>query len=84
MTEMDERIIDLILDGYDTAPKLTCKMLGLPFTKPNTLPYDQYIEYIKLYNAIIKRIKKLVKWRDIEVAGGAGLPNEPRTFRVIA
>lgn len=84
MTVMDDQIIDLILDGYDTAPKITCKLMGLPYTEPKTLSYDLYCEYTNLYNKIIRRLQKLLKWHDIEIAGGIGIANEPRTFRVVA
>lgn len=65
MTMTEDEVLQMLDEGYDTIPKMTCRALGIPFTIPSKLSEDDCLEYMRAKRQISGRLKRMEKCHDV-------------------
>ena len=78
---MDDEILDMIRNGYDTTQKMVCYKMGIPLSNPKDLTWEQRAEYKRIRQRLSHKMQVLRKWHEIEVIEYNS--NTPYIWRVI-
>ena len=62
----DDTVYRMLDEGYDTIPKMTCRMLGIPLSAPGTLSPEMRTEYRRISRQFGDRLNRMLKWHEVE------------------